>query len=1257
MIFSSALKLRKITLFFFILSSLIVNSQKNSKIWEALLNNKRSEALKLVDNLPIENDTENLILKKLVQMENGIMQSDSIFISNISNYPNFENYLFSNWMLPYFFGDYIGNGFSKNTNELPHLIDTSRIINSTTKNGMYYLQAVTKRNKRDWKGYENIIRQVNAVREWEYCGVFENLNSSGIEMPYEPEENTSNNISFNAHSKGDAAWYKPGDDVEAYEFLINHEEYGSGVHYAQTFLYSPREQRVHLKLGKSGLIRVRLNDVLIVEEDNEYMTELDAYTVAVNLQKGVNRILLKSATNGNYPYFILRLEDLNGNPLKDYEVSFKDKEYNKGNLNSVNPVFVTHEVETYFEKKINDSNSDINLSTFCLYLTYFRNGRLNKAIELLKSWSKEHPESTLIKSCLLECYGVTDENTVSKKLQNNIKRTDPEYYLSLMFEFENSEDLMKLDIEKYESKLKKIGDATDYSFMKTTAEFMILFRQNARQKMRQKLDTLMGDPNLPSSLKPTFVEFYSSIFNDDNATIKTLETLNAEEYNWEIIKYLAYYYKKQNRIEDAIKLYENSLQLYDTDNDVHYKLISLLHDTGQFERSIEFVEKALENFPNSYIFTKFKGDAYVQLNKKAEAIKLYEVALLRNPSEYDLRVKINDLKNSKNPLNKFRVKDAYNYIKANRVTNTNNNYGLIGLFKQTNVLAYKNGGGEFNSTMIYKISAQNGVNIFKEYSLGLSGDFVINKSEIVKINGETVPADRNGSDLVFDGLEVGDVVYLDYDSRYTKNGRFYRDYILTSNFTSYHPMIKSDYRLLTHDKKVNFKVTNGKVDYKTDNNGDFYVHHWFLNNSTGIPISEDYMPTFSDVITRLHISSVDSWNIIALWYSDLVRKQLKIDSTVIETFKTIFPEGYKDLSETKRAKKIYYYLTENLNYSHVNFRQGGYIPQKPSKTIKTKLGDCKDFSSLFLVLAKLAELDSKLTLILTSDYGYNQLELPSTDFNHCIVNVELDGIEQYLELTDKYLPFKSLPISLMGAKALVIPFDRTEGKDSDLITLQNLSRMKAIFKSNSIVKIDEKISKINLNTTVSGHLASFYIEMFKSKKDKLLNEAVLDEISNRASESIQLLKIKNFSYDKNLGGMEFEIELTSNLKINKIGDIYTFNVPYFTNPYNDQIIQEEDRSYPVDYRKYENSDSYSESILLKLNSNQKFVDLPINDEYNFRGHNFSIIYNLLSQNELRIEISAKMNLNEITQKDYEEFKIYVKNVLKTRDSLIKFKTL
>ncbi|MCK5400719.1 MAG: tetratricopeptide repeat protein, partial [Flavobacteriaceae bacterium] len=1120
-------------------------------------------------------------------MENGIMQCDPNFVSKVSSYPNFENYLFSNWMLPYFFNDYIENGFNSTTFEVPHLLDATKISNSTVKNSLYYLQAVTKRHQREWDKYANLINNINAVDEWEYCGVFENLNSSGIEMPYDPEEIVSTGIVFDAQSKGDAMWYKPGANKEVYNFFTNHSEYGSGVHYAQTFIYSPTNQRIHLKLGKGGLIRLWLNDVLILESDNEYITELDAYTYAVNLQKGVNRILVKSATSGETPYFIMRLEDLNGNSNKNYNVSFKDRNYIKGNIDSVNPILIPHSVETYFEKKLEDNNSDINLSRYCLYLSYFRNGRLNEAIELLNSWAEQFPKSSLIKTCLIECYTAMDDNNTLKKLQNNIKRLDPDYYLSLMLEFQNLDELMKLDIQKYESKLKKIGNSVDYPFIKTTSDLLIFLRQNDRVKMQQKLDVLMNDKTLPSTIKPTFSEFYSSVFNDDNETIKTLERINKFEYNWQSIKTLAKYYRKQNRIEDAIQLYINSIEKFGDDNNVIYKLISLLHDTGQYQRSLSYIEKTLENYPNSYLFTKLKGDTYVQLNKKDEAIKLYETALRRSPSDNELRTKINDLRKNTNPLNDFHVDDAYNYINENRNTITKNNYGLNTLLNQTDILGYKNGGGEYKATLIYEITSQNGIDIFKEYSLGLSGDYIIKKSEIVKPNGDTVPADRNGSDLVFDELEIGDVIYIDYDARYTRNGRFYKDYILSHSFNGYHPTIKNVYRFLTHDKKVNHIVTNGTVDYKNYKTGELYIHEWSLNNISGIPISEDYMPTFTDVTTKLHISSIDSWDEIATWYSDIVRKQLKFDYIVEEAFNSIFPNGYEQLSEEERAKRIYYYITNNMNYSYVNFRQGGYVPQKPSKTIKTRLGDCKDFSSLFLILAQQAKLDTRMVLILTSDYGENELVLPSSDFNHCIVKVKIDGMDQFLELTDKYLPFKSLPMSLRDAAALEIPFDSSEKFTSGLMHLKKALREPAKFKSNYVMDLGQDFSKIDLTSTISGHLASYYIDIFENKKDKLLKETLQEEISNRSSEVIKLVDIKAINHAKNEDIIKFKTELTTELAVNKIGDLFSFKIPFFLNPYNNSIIQNENRSYPIDYKQYENSDFYNESILIRLKENQK----------------------------------------------------------------------
>ena len=82
-------------------------------------------------------------------------------------------------------------------------------------------------------------------------------------------------------------------------------------------------------------------------------------------------------------------------------------------------------------------------------------------------------------------------------------------------------------------------------------------------------------------IKPTFSEFYSSVFNDNSASIKVLEKFNSEEFNSKIISYLAYYYKKQNKIEDAVQLYIDVLKNIQNNNNFYYSLISILHETSR----------------------------------------------------------------------------------------------------------------------------------------------------------------------------------------------------------------------------------------------------------------------------------------------------------------------------------------------------------------------------------------------------------------------------------------------------------------------------------------------------------------------------------------------------------------------------------------------------------------------------------------------------------------------------------------------------
>jgi hypothetical protein len=88
--------------------------------------------------------------------------------------------------------------------------------------------------------------------------------------------------------------------------MSNFNEFGEGINYAQTFFNLDSEQTLIFKLGTGKATKVWLNDVLIFEETEDYMTELDAYSIKVNVPKGNNRILIKT-TNTAYSYFILAL--------------------------------------------------------------------------------------------------------------------------------------------------------------------------------------------------------------------------------------------------------------------------------------------------------------------------------------------------------------------------------------------------------------------------------------------------------------------------------------------------------------------------------------------------------------------------------------------------------------------------------------------------------------------------------------------------------------------------------------------------------------------------------------------------------------------------------------------------------------------------------------------------------------------------------------------------------------------------------------
>ncbi|MBP0905067.1 transglutaminase domain-containing protein [Mariniflexile gromovii] len=1246
----------RLLIFLFVAFNAIQLSSQNTynKFWDALLNNDRVLAEK---NLKSEKNKniEFLITNEILREEMGKFVEHPEFTKLFLEQPDFENYLYGLWNKTYLFDVYLETGFNKRNKDVLEAVSQVSIKNQDVKDAVSYLKSVVSRENNDWDNYFALNNSIQAIKNWQYCGVFENLNKSGLDRYYEPESIAHSITPFDAKSNGLVNWYTPKNNREAYQFFTNHESYGAGVNYAQTFISASEEQRAIIRIGSGSSFKVWLNDVLVFQNNEDVSTDLNAYKVMVTIPKGDNRLLIKLAESGYGSYFITSILNEDGSPNTNLSYSSEFKPYKTSTLSEINPEIIDNNFEIYFKNKVKENPTNF-LYTYCLVNTYLRNSKYEEAKNVLKPFYTKYPKSSLIRKMLIQASLIEGDNTSFTELKKNMELDDPDYYLPLVYKVIDFGELSRMTVEELKNFLDKFKKSVDNKMLAYMSDFVYNSRKEDMEALKQNLDDLfqVSKDNVKMLLR--CAPLYGSLLNEDDKTVKLLEEINSNYFNYSGITTLSRYYANRKEKDKSLKILSKDLDNLAFDNTYIIPIIEKQHTYQKYSESLEYINKGLENFPYSFKLMELKGDALLKLDDKKNALLAYENSLKHDGSNSRLRNKIRDLKNEKNVLNEISFNDAYNYIKSNRGKIPTNNYGYNILRDDSNIELFTEGGGKYRFIYLYEVTSNSGIEFFKEYDLSLSGNYHISKSEIVKTDGSVVPADKSGSNLVFKGLSIGDVVYIDYESSFSNSGRFYRDYTDSFMFDSFHPALKSTLKIITpKNHKLFYKVVNGKLDPQISKLDNYDMYEWKTENLPEIPQEEYYMPNTVDVAKYLHISTIPSWNDISMWYSDLVRSSIEVDTSVKDVFNTLFPKGYKHLNDEDKAKIIYNYIKNNFTYSYVSFRQSGYVPQKPSKTIKTSLGDCKDFSTLFVTLANMAELKANMVLVLTSDYGRNEMVMPNTDFNHCIAKVEIDGKEQYLELTNKYLPFKSLPVSLRGASVLEIPFNLDENKKYDLFKLDNVLRDASVFTNEVDINIANDKVTMSINTKFTGHINSYYANVFDEPNLEVVKKSIHDDLNNQIKEDFVLDELTNIERLDDDKVIKYTSNISLDKKINKIGSINIFQLPLVSHPYTTDIVSLESRQYPIEYIQYENLDEYYNTYNLFISEGMSFIEIPKDQKFTFKDHLYEIAYSKVKENHLKISMHAKPSLEKITVEEYQAFKAYVKSILDAENEFIGYK--
>ncbi len=178
----------------------------------------------------------------------------------------------------------------------------------------------------------------------------------------------------------------------------------------------------------------------------------------------------------------------------------------------------------------------------------------------------------------------------------------------------------------------------------------------------------------------------------------------------------------------------------------------------------------------------------------------------------------------------------------------------------------------------------------------------------------------------------------------------------------------------------------GTVSAATQTNGASVDYRWVASNVPRM-FDEPGMPPYDEVLQRLFVSTVPTWQDVSKWYWNLSLPHL-------EAYTPAMVQKVADLTNNQptdmdKIKALFYYASKNIRYTGetLETNRPGFEPHDVCITFADKYGVCRDKAGLLVEMLRLAGFQAYPVLINIG--AKRDPHVPQPDFNHAIVAVEL----------------------------------------------------------------------------------------------------------------------------------------------------------------------------------------------------------------------------------------------------------------------------
>ncbi|MEY3688729.1 MAG: hypothetical protein RIT37_291, partial [Bacteroidota bacterium] len=509
----------------------------------------------------------------------------------------------------------------------------------------------------------------------------------------------------------------------------------------------------------------------------------------------------------------------------------------------------------------------------------------------------------------------------------------------------------------------------------------------------------------------------------------------------------------------------------------------------------------------------------------------------------------------------------------------------------------------------------------------------------------------NRNMAVFKGLEVNDFIYVKYRIRNYNTGKLAKHVWDEYYFNRFFPVTHAEYALIMPNE-MQFTTSQQAMDITPTElqlpeiNSTLYS--WSIHKEPGIVYETD-MPTLPEIGKVLRFTTIPNWVFLVDWYAELAQSKAQSSYEIKEAVKQLIPHP-ETLTEKEKIQRVFQFITDNIRYSSVSFRQSAFIPQKARDVLVNKIGDCKDVSTLGI--AMLRELGIKADYVLVNSGNEERLlnVLPSIAFNHCIIAVQEKHTQKplFLDLTASNFPTGVIPAADKNAFSLLIK----QGV-SQPILLPDKQVAAPTFIARSTVQFSEDGMIIQGGEKVSGTLTAQYRSAYKGKtfeeRKKMMQTALASDIPSAKINDLVIIGADSLSENMS---MYYTYEAPNSVA--EAGTYKIIRIPWRNELSTDNALTYEHRTYPV--KNLYDVDTTYEEVSMIIPKGYVLAEIPQSVNYVNPSAEYAFSVMVKEKDGLTLLTASRTFIKKktfIEPKEYQEYKaFYSKAVREDRRQLL-----